>query len=116
MFEAESIRLSVGDRVRITKNFTSQGKRLCNNTLHTVTAIEEGKLMLGEAEIVLGTRGLHIDQGVVVTSHAAQAQTVDEVIVSVPVESFGQANEAQFYVSMSGGAKPCTFSLIQRLR
>jgi type III restriction enzyme len=46
---------------------------------------------------------LHIEQGFVVTSHAAQAQTVDEVIVSVPIDSFSQANEAQFYVSMSRG-------------
>jgi ATP-dependent exoDNAse (exonuclease V) alpha subunit len=103
VFESESIPLSVGDRIRITKNFTSQGKRLCNNTLHTVTAIEGGKLTLDEVEIVLGSKGLHIDQGFVVTSHAAQAQTVDEVIVSVPVDSFSQANEAQFYVSMSRG-------------
>jgi conjugative relaxase-like TrwC/TraI family protein len=103
VFESESIRLSVGDRIRITKNFTSQGKRLCNNTLHTVTAIQEDKITLGETEIGLGAKGLHVDQGFVVTSHAAQAQTVDEVIVSVPVESFSQANEAQFYVSMSRG-------------
>jgi ATP-dependent exoDNAse (exonuclease V) alpha subunit len=36
-----------------------------------------------------------------VTSHAAQGKTFDRVIVSVPIESFSQANEAQFYVSMS---------------
>ena len=40
-------------------------------------------------------------RGFVVTSHASQSQMVDQVIVSVPVESFSQANEAQFYVSMS---------------
>ena len=54
-----------------------------------------------ETEIVLGAKGLHIDQGFVVTSHAAQGKTVDQVIVSVPADSFSQANEAQFYVSMS---------------
>ena len=103
VFKTESIPLAVGDRIRITKNFTSQGKKLCNNTLHTVTAGEGGKIRLDETEILLGAKGLHIDQGFVVTSHAAQAQTVDEVIVSVPVDSFSQANEAQFYVSMSRG-------------
>ena len=41
--------------------------------------------------------GLHIDQGFVVTSHAAQGKTVDQVIASVPVRAFSQANEAQFY-------------------
>jgi hypothetical protein len=44
---------------------------------------------------------LHLDQGIAVTSHASQAKTVDQVIVSVPVRAFSQANEAQFYVSMS---------------
>jgi hypothetical protein len=47
----------------------------------------------------LGNRGaLHLDQGIVVTSHASQGKTVAQVIVNVPVESFSQANEAQFYV------------------
>jgi hypothetical protein len=100
VFEPESIPLSVGDRVRITKNFKSQGEPFRNNELHTVTGIEEGKITLDETEIV-PRGGLHIDQGFVVTSHAAQAKTVDQVIVSVPVDSFSQANEAQFYVSMS---------------
>jgi Viral (Superfamily 1) RNA helicase len=44
---------------------------------------------------------LHIDQGMAVTSHSSQGKTVDQVIVSVPVRSFSQVNEAQFYVSMS---------------
>ena len=44
---------------------------------------------------------LHIDQGIAVTSNASQAKTVDQVIVRVPVRAFSQANEAQFYVSMS---------------
>jgi hypothetical protein len=100
VFEPESIPLSVGDRIRIMKNFKSQGKQFRNNELHTVTVIEEGKIVLDGDEII--PRGdLHIDQGVVVTSHAAQGKTVDQVIVSVPVDSFSQANEAQFYVSMS---------------
>ena len=44
---------------------------------------------------------MHLDQGKAVTSHASQAKTVDQVIASVPVRSFSQANEAQFYVTMS---------------
>jgi RNA helicase len=52
-----------------------------------------------------GRGALHLDQGIVVTSHARQGKTVAQVIVSVPVESFSQANEAQFYVSMSRARK-----------
>jgi hypothetical protein len=65
-----------------------------------VTGWVDRKLILDKGEIVL-RGGLHIDQGIAVTSHAAQGKTVDQVIVSVPIESFSQTNEAQFYVSMS---------------
>jgi ATP-dependent exoDNAse (exonuclease V) alpha subunit len=44
---------------------------------------------------------VHIDQGVAVTSHAAQGKTVDQVLVSASIESFSQVNAKQFYVSMS---------------
>jgi ATP-dependent exoDNAse (exonuclease V) alpha subunit len=100
VFKTKSIPLAVGDQIRITKNFQSQGKKFRNNELHTVTGIEDGKLIVEKGEIV-PRGGLHIDQGFVVTSHASQGKTVDHVIVSVPVSSFSQANEAQFYVSMS---------------
>src|ERR1700761_6107823 len=50
---------------------------------------------------LFATEPLCIDQGLAVTSHASQAKTVDQVIASVPVRSFSQANEAQFYVTMS---------------
>jgi len=104
LFRAESVALSVGDTVRITKNFRVGGIRFRNNELHTVTAVEAGKVTLDAGEF--GARGaLHLDQGIVVTSHASQGKTVAQVIVSVPVESFGQANEAQFYVSMSRARK-----------
>jgi ATP-dependent exoDNAse (exonuclease V) alpha subunit len=98
------VALSVGDTVRITKNFRAGGTRFRNNELHTVTAVEAGKVTLDAGE--LRNRGaLHLDQGIVVTSHASQGKTVAQVIVSVPVESFSQANEAQFYVSMSRARK-----------
>jgi ATP-dependent exoDNAse (exonuclease V) alpha subunit len=100
VFRAESIALSVGDQVRISENFQSQGKKFRNNELYIVTGFGDGKLTLEEDEIIV-RGGLHVDQGFAVTSHAAQGKTVDQVIVSVSIESFKQANEAQFYVSMS---------------
>ena len=48
---------------------------------------------------------LHLDQGIAVTSHASQAKTVDQVIVSVPVRSFSQANEAQSGRGLRGRAR-----------
>ena len=40
LFRAELVALSVGDTVRITKNFRAGGTRFRSNELHTVTAVE----------------------------------------------------------------------------
>ena len=66
-----------------------------------MVSIDDGKIIFDKGEIVRNEATLHLDQGIAVTSHASQAKTVDQVIVSVPVRSFSQANEAQFYVSVS---------------
>ncbi len=99
-----TLALSVGDRVRITKNFVVRDfetKRRCrNNDVHTVTAIDQDGICLDNG--VSLRKGLwHLDQGLVVTSHAAQGKTVDQVLLSVPIRAFSQVNEAQWYVSLS---------------
>jgi conjugative relaxase-like TrwC/TraI family protein len=103
-YRIERLALSIGDRVRITKNFVvrdTEGKHRCrNNDVHTVTAIEKDGILLSNG-VALGAGLWHLDQGMVVTSHAAQGKTVDQVLVSVPVRAFSQVNEAQWYVSLS---------------
>jgi ATP-dependent exoDNAse (exonuclease V) alpha subunit len=101
VFERQNIALSIGDRIRFTKNVKHRGRKFLNNELRTVVSIDEAKIILDKGEIVRNGAALHIDQGIAVTSHASQGKTVDHVIVSVPVRAFSQANEAQFYVSMS---------------
>jgi ATP-dependent exoDNAse (exonuclease V) alpha subunit len=101
LFERKEITLSIGDRIRFTKNVKHRGQKFLNNELRTIVDIDKGKIMFDKGEIVRNGAFLHIDQGIAVTSHASQAKTVDQVIVSVPVRAFSQANEAQFYVSMS---------------
>jgi ATP-dependent exoDNAse (exonuclease V) alpha subunit len=101
VFERQKITLSIGDRVRFTKNVKGSGHKFLNNELRTVIEIEERKIIFDKGQIIRNGAALHLDQGMAVTSHASQAKTVDQVIVSVPVRSFSQANEAQFYVSMS---------------
>jgi hypothetical protein len=101
VFEREKITLSIGDRVRFSKNVKHRGQQFLNNELRTIVDIDEGKIMFDKGEIVRNGAALHIDQGIAVTSHASQAKTIDQVIVSVPVRAFSQVNEAQFYVSMS---------------
>jgi ATP-dependent exoDNAse (exonuclease V) alpha subunit len=101
VFEREKITLAVGDRIRFTKNVKHRGQKFLNNELRTVVSIDDDRIIFDKGEIVRTGVALHLDQGLAVTSHASQAKTVDPVIVSVPVRAFSQANEAQFYVSMS---------------
>ena len=101
VFEREKITLAIGDRIRFTKNVKHLGQKFLNNELRTVVSIDDGKIIFDKGEIVRNGAALHLDQGIAVTSHASQAETVDQVIASVPVRAFSQANEAQFYVSMS---------------
>ena len=101
VFEREKITLAIGDRIRFTKNVKHRGQKFLNNELRTVVSIDDGKIIFDKGEIVRNGAALHLDQGIAVTSHASQAKTVDQVIASVPVRAFSQANEAQFYVSMS---------------
>ena len=100
LYDPEQIDVAVGDRIRVSKNFQSAGRKFRNNELLTVTEIEPGKITVENGQI-MSQGALHIDQGISVTSHASQGKTVDQVIASVPVRSFSHANEAQFYVSMS---------------
>ena len=101
VFEREKITLAIGDRIRFTKNVKHRGQKFLNNELRTVVSIDDGKIIFDKGEIVRNGAALHLEQGIAVTSHASQAKTVDQVIASVPVRAFRQANEAQFYVSMS---------------
>jgi hypothetical protein len=95
VYRPEHLSVTVGDTIRVTKNF----KGFRNNALHKITGISEDSLEL-DGRAMPGSM-YHIDQGIAVTSHAAQGKTVDQVIVSAPVEAFSQVNQEQFYVSMS---------------
>lgn len=97
----EELSPAAGDSVRITKNFRCGAARFTNNELCRVSSIDACGIRLADGPVIKADEALHLDQGIVVTSHASQGKTVDQVIVSVPVSAFSQANEAQFYVSMS---------------
>ena len=44
LYEREKIELAPGDRIRVSKNFQSAGRKFRNNELLTVTGIEDGKI------------------------------------------------------------------------
>jgi len=99
--ERREIALAAGDSVRITKNFRCGADRFTNNELCRIAAIDQAGIHLDDGRLIKVAEAVHLDQGIAVTSHASQGKTVDQVIVSVPVSAFSQANQAQFYVSMS---------------
>jgi ATP-dependent exoDNAse (exonuclease V) alpha subunit len=101
VYNQEEISLSTGDSVRITKNFQCGAARFTNNEIAKIASIDGNAITLADGRVIKATDALHFDQGFAVTSHASQGKTVDQVIVSVPVSVFSQANEVQFYVSMS---------------
>jgi hypothetical protein len=97
----EKIALAIGDRFGSRKMSNTTGKNSSITRLRTVVAIGEDKILFDKGEIIRDGAALHLDQGIAVTSHASQAKTVDQVIASLPVRAFSQANEAKFYVTRS---------------
>lgn len=100
VYAEQRLPVCVGDTVRVTKNFREERNRFRNNEFVTVAAIDGDKLTFFDGR-VMRQGSLHLDQGHCVTSHASQGKTVDSVICSAPVRSFGQVNRAQAYVSLS---------------
>jgi ATP-dependent exoDNAse (exonuclease V) alpha subunit len=111
-FEARSIALAPGDRVRITQNGFSRetrrgarsGKsRLNNGDVFEVAGFEKnGDIRFANGFVVPKNCG-GLTHGYVVTSHASQGSTVDKVLIALGSESIAAANRQQFYVSVSRG-------------
>ena len=104
VFAAVPLPLSVGDRVRVTRNGkTRDGKRLDNGSLQTVVGFTvDGSVKLDSGVVLPPTFG-HLAHGYVTTSHAAQGKTVDVVLVAESSQSFRAASREQLYVSVSRG-------------
>ena len=64
VFEREQIALSIGDRVRFTKNVKHRGPKFLNNELRTVVSIDDGKITFDKRIMyLLFTDGLRYDAG-----------------------------------------------------
>ncbi len=111
-FRPSTLRLAVGDRVRITRNRAQKkgsnattNKRLNNGDLATVTGFDKrGNILLDNGAVVDKGFG-HLDYGYVVTSHASQGKSVERVLIAQSSESFRASSKEQFYVSVSRGKK-----------
>lgn len=101
LYHAGELALAAGDRVRVTKNATADGRRFNNGALHTVTGFTSAGDAVLDNSRLLGREFGHLAHGYVVTSHAAQGKTVDRVLIAQSSQSFPAASREQFYVSAS---------------
>lgn len=109
-YRPSRIRLAAGDRVRITRNYTSKDKstRLNNGDLCSIKTITPDHTIVLDSGQTLPADFGHLDYGYVVTSHSSQGRTVDRVIIGQSSESLPASSKEQFYVSVSRGRKQAT--------
>ena len=97
--------LAVGDRVRITAGGkTKDGKhRLSNGSLFNVEGFtKRGDIIVDHGWVIDRDFG-HLTHGYVVTSHASQGVTVNNVLVGISSESFPATGERTAYVALTRG-------------
>lgn len=102
--KVEDRRLAVGDRVQFRA--PDRGNGIANGQLGTVRELEAARATVevdgGRCVALDPGRPQPIDYGYASTSHAAQGQSVDRVIVCIDTErSAALVNQQQFYVSIS---------------
>ena len=102
----EDIEISVGDQVRLNKNYTTKsGRKLFNGSIRKVIGFTAaGNLRLENGTIIDRRAGV-LDHGYVSTSHASQGKTAGKVIISQSALSHPASSLEQFYVSASRGRK-----------
>ncbi|MEO1033391.1 MAG: MobF family relaxase [Bacteroidota bacterium] len=116
VYRKRDLYLSNGDEMRVTKNsFDSNGKRLNNGTVltitrinkkHGITAVKKSKNT--ETEFNLDFDFGNWDYAYCSTSHSAQGKTVDHVLINQPSVTFPASNQKQFYVSASRAREEVT--------
>ena len=103
VYEKKELRLSAGDRIRITQNGMAVDgeRRLINGSIHTVNGFDaKGNILLEKGLTVPKDYG-NLAHGYCTTSHSSQGKTVDKVLLALGRESFAAAGQEQFYVSVS---------------
>ncbi|MCE0497397.1 MAG: AAA family ATPase [Methylacidiphilales bacterium] len=110
VYEAQTVALAPGDKVRITQNgFTFDGKhRLNNGAVYRVKDFTKtGDLKLTNGWVIGKNYG-NLDHGYCQTSHVAQSKTVDRVFVAQSTASLAASSAEQFYVSVSRAKESVT--------
>ena len=110
VYRPETMRFAAGDRLRVTSNGkTADGRhRLNNGAIYTVKGFTAAGDVVVDNGWVIGRDFGHIAYGYVVTSHAAQAKTVDKVLIGQSQQSLPASDRHQLYVSVSRGREQAT--------
>ena len=105
VYRPETMRLAMGDRLRVTAGGkTADGRhRLNNGALYTVRGFTAAGDLVVDNGWVIGKNFGHIAHGYVVTSHASQGKTVDKVLIGQSQQSLPASDRQQLYVSVSRG-------------
>lgn len=110
VFHPKALTLSRGDTIRITRNGqTADGEhRLNNGAMYTIKGFTRtGDLILNNKWIIDKDFGF-FTHGYVVTSHASQGKTIENVYIGQSSTSFPASSREQFYVSVSRGRERAT--------
>jgi len=108
--ERREIALAPGDQTLLQANRklnqSSGALALVNGQIATVKSVTEGQVTLSDGR-TLPADYRQFTHGYCVTSHAAQARTVDSVFLVASSRSAPAIHREQFYVSISRGRQNC---------
>jgi hypothetical protein len=102
--EARQIGVAPGDLLLLQANRVKEG--IINGQVGTVRSVENGQITLTDGR-VLPPDYRQFSHGYCVTSHSAQARTVDAVMLVASSRSAAAIHQEQFYVSISRGRQEC---------
>lgn len=109
--QRREIPLAPGDQILLQANRrlatgSSCTLALVNGQVATIKAVQGGQITLADGR-TLPPDYRQFTHGYCVTSHAAQARTVDSVFLVASSRSAAAIHQEQFYVSISRGRKEC---------
>ncbi|MGB6725054.1 MAG: MobF family relaxase, partial [Terracidiphilus sp.] len=112
VYRPQKLAIAPGEKIRITRNgyvpearpgIKGDKTRLNNGAIYEVDGFTaSGDIRLANGFVVPKDYG-GLAHGYVVTSHASQGKTVDQVLIALGSESLAAASREQFYVSVSRG-------------
>lgn len=110
VYEQGTLPVTAGDRIRITANGYTDGRKhqLRNGAMYTVAGFDKrGRMTLGDGWALPRDFG-HVAHGYCVTSDASQGRTVDHVILAQSEVSAPAGSVQQFYTSVTRGRHEVT--------